>query len=69
MAPLSEAFHPRELESRIQYVPNGKKRKKAVNLKNCELKELIQYNCNLTGPKSNPKSTVECEPLLRLFRK
>jgi len=69
MAPLAEAFHPSDLQDRVQYVPNGKRRKPAVDLKKCELKELLQFSCDLKGPKSDPKSYVECEPMLRLFRK
>lgn len=69
MAPLTEAFHPSDLQNRVQYVPNGKRRKRGVDLKKCELKELLQYSCDLKGPKNDPKSYVVCEPVLRLFRK
>ncbi|KAK4539639.1 hypothetical protein LTR36_010465 [Oleoguttula mirabilis] len=68
MAPLVEAFHPARLQQHVQYHPNGKARKPPVDLKQCELKELIQYECDLRGPKENPRSRVVCEPLLRLFR-
>lgn len=68
MAPLVEAFHPARLQQHVQYHPNGKARKPPVDLKQCELKELIQYECDLDGPKENRKSRVVCEPLLRLFR-
>lgn len=69
MAPLVESFPASQLASRIQYVPNGKRRKPPVDLKDCELKELLQYHCDLNGPKNDPKSVVECEPVMRLFRK
>lgn len=69
MAPLVESFPASQLASRIQYVPNGQRRKPPVDLKDCELKELLQYHCDLNGPKSDPRSSVECEPILRLFRK
>lgn len=68
MAPLTPTFSPSILERQIQYLPDGKRRKQAVNLKECELKELLQYNCDLKDPK-NPTSKVYCEPVLRLFRK
>jgi inner membrane protease subunit SOM1 len=69
MAPLVESFPASQLAARVQYVPNGKRRKPPVDLKDCELKELLQYHCDLNGPKDDPKSVVECEPVLRLFRK
>lgn len=69
MAPLVESFPASQLASRVQYVPNGKRRKPPVDLKDCQLKELIQYHCDLNGPRNDPKSVVECEPILRLFRK
>ena len=69
MAPVVESFPASQLASRIQYVPNGKRRKPPVDLKDCELKELLQYHCDLNGPRNDPKSAVECEPVLRLFRK
>src|ERR1700712_3500676 len=54
MAPLVEAFHPARLQQHVQYHPNGKARKPPVDLKQCELKELIQYECDLRGPKAHP---------------
>ncbi|CAK3757528.1 mitochondrial export Som1 [Lecanosticta acicola] len=70
MAPLVESFTPAELASRINKLPSGKARKPAVAdlAKDCELKELIQYNCDLNGPREDPRSKVVCEPVLRLFR-
>lgn len=69
MAPLTGTFHPSDLQDRVQYVANGKRRKPGVDLKTCELRQLLQYSCDLRGPKMNPKSKVVCEPVLRLFRK
>lgn len=69
MAPLVESFPTSQLETRAQYVPNGKRRKPPVDLKDCELKELIQYKCDLNGPPEDPKSKVTCEGIQRLFRK
>jgi len=68
MAPLVENFHPARLQQHVQYHANGKTRKPPVDLKKCELKELIQYECDLQGPKDDPRNKVVCEPVLRLFR-
>ncbi|KAK4626720.1 hypothetical protein CLAFUW4_04424 [Fulvia fulva] len=69
MPPLVEAFPASDLAPRINDLPSGKKRKPAVaDLKSCPLQELIQYNCNLNGPRESPQSKVVCEPVLRLFR-
>ena len=69
MAPLVECFPTSQIETRAQYVANGKRRKPPVDLKDCELKELIQYKCDLNGPYSDPKSKISCEGIQRLFRK
>ncbi|EME82957.1 uncharacterized protein MYCFIDRAFT_35795 [Pseudocercospora fijiensis CIRAD86] len=69
MPPLVEAFHASELTDKINALPSGKRRKPQIkNLQDCELKELIQYNCELSGPRNDPKSKVVCEPVFRLFR-
>ena len=63
-----EAFPAWQLPARVQYTPDGKKRKEAVDLKKCALKEMVQYSCDLHGPRSDPTSKVVCEPIVRLFR-
>ncbi|KAI6878149.1 hypothetical protein KC360_g2816 [Hortaea werneckii] len=68
MAPMVETFHPARLQQHAQYLPNGKARKPSVELKDCDLKELIQYECNLQGPRESPRSKIVCEPVLKLFR-
>ncbi|GAB7358805.1 hypothetical protein MBLNU230_g4029t1 [Neophaeotheca triangularis] len=68
MAPQVEAFHLALLEQRIKKLPSGNVRKNARPLKDCALKELIQYSCILEGPRGDPKTKVVCEPVLRLFR-
>ncbi|EME46599.1 hypothetical protein DOTSEDRAFT_61213 [Dothistroma septosporum NZE10] len=69
MPPLVEDFPASGLSERVNDLPSGKKRKPAVaDLKNCDLKEMIQYNCDLDGPPEDPNSKVICEPVLRLFR-
>ncbi|KAF2857471.1 hypothetical protein K470DRAFT_260768 [Piedraia hortae CBS 480.64] len=37
-------------------------------LLNCPLKQLVQYECDLRGPREDPKSKVYCEPVIRFFR-
>lgn len=70
MAPLVEVFHASELSQRVNNLPSGKTRKPAIqDLKDCDLKEIFQYNCDLNGPKEDPRSKVVCLPVLRLFRK
>lgn len=68
MAPHVEAFTAARLEHQVQCQTNGKPRKPPVELKQCALKELIQYECDLKGPRDDPASKVVCEPVLRLFR-
>jgi inner membrane protease subunit SOM1 len=68
MAPTVETFQPWELERRINLTADGKQSKRPVKLKDCPLKELIQYDCDLVGPRENPRSKVVCEPVVRLFR-
>lgn len=69
MAPPVEAFPAWQLPARVQYGPDGKRRKQAVDLRECQLKEMVQYACELRGTKNNPRSKVVCEPIVRLFRK
>lgn len=69
MAPLIEAFPASELSERIVYKPDGQRRKSQDKLKDCALKELLQYDCDLQGPQNSPQSKVVCKPILRLFRK
>jgi mitochondrial inner membrane protease subunit SOM1 len=68
MAPLVEVFPPSQLTKHIQYHANGSLRKPPVDLKQCALKELLQYECDLKGPREDPRSKIVCEPVLRLFR-
>ncbi|KAK5133773.1 hypothetical protein LTR08_007423 [Meristemomyces frigidus] len=68
MAPLTETFHPARLQQHVQSLPDGKARKPPVDLKQCQLKELVQYECDLDGPGDDRKSRVICKPILRLFR-
>ena len=69
MAPLIESFPARHLESKVQTKPDGKRQKPPVDLEKCELKEMVQYFCELDGPKEDPNSKIVCEPCLRMFRR
>lgn len=69
MTPPVKAFPAWKLDTQLQELPNGKMRKEKVDLKSCELLEMVQYNCDLVGSKTNPKSKVVCEPIVRLFRR
>lgn len=69
MAPLVESFPPSQLTERINLKPNGKPQKPPIDLEKCDLKEMIQYFCDLDGPKEDPRSKVVCSPVLRYFRK
>nr|POE56252.1 hypothetical protein CFP56_50796 [Quercus suber] len=68
MAPHVEAFDASRLDHAIQQQPNGRRRKPPVDLQDCALKELLQYECDLNGPRNDPRTKVVCEPVLRLFR-
>lgn len=66
MTPPVELFPASELPSRVQYDANGKKCKKAVELEECALKEMIQYSCAVD--EKHPKGAVRCWPIIRTFR-
>ena len=70
MAPTKNTFLCSELEQRIHELPNGKRRKgQAIDLKDCELMELVQYACSLKGSPNSAQSIIQCEPVVKLFRK
>ncbi|KAL1641928.1 hypothetical protein SLS58_005764 [Diplodia intermedia] len=68
MAPPVEAFPPEELSVRVQYKPNGRRRKPPVELEKCKLLEMVQYACEVEN-RDDPRSRVLCRPLVRLFRR
>lgn len=70
MAPELESFHCSELLEHIHTLPNGKRRKgPAINLNDCELMELVQYECRLKGKPKSAESVIQCFPLTKLFRR
>lgn len=70
MAPPIEAFPISELHHRVSVLPNGKRRKVGdVDLKKCDLMELVQYSCHLKGDPKSRNAVIQCEPVVKLFRK
>jgi len=62
--PPLHSFPVEELEKRVNINEKGKKRKSPVNLDECKLMQMVQYDCRVVK-KTNE---VQCQPLLRLFR-
>lgn len=70
MAPPIEAFPVSELHHRVNVLPNGKRRKGGdVDLNKCDLMELVQYSCHLKGDPKSTNAVIQCEPVVKLFRK
>jgi hypothetical protein len=59
-----KSFSVSELEKHVNINEKGKKRKPAVNLEECKLMQMVQYNCEVV----KRTKEVECRPILRLFR-
>jgi hypothetical protein len=69
MTPPVESWPVRELEQRVFGNAKGEYRKGFDgNLKNCQLMELLQYNCKVDNP-DRRDSLVRCWPVERLFRR
>ncbi len=70
MAPPIETFPAAELLDRVNTLPNGRRRKGGdVDLSRCELLELVQYSCHLKESAKSQGSVIQCEPVVKLFRK
>lgn len=70
MAPPIEAFPVSELENRVNVLSNGRRRKGGdVDLRKCELLELVQYECGLKGSEKDRRPVIQCAPVVKLFRK
>ena len=68
MAPPVEAFPASELPWRIHTTGQGKRRKGGnIDLRNCELLELVQYDCKVN--EKEPNASIKCYPIVRLFRR
>ena len=70
MAPPIEAFPASELLHRVNVLPNGRRRKgEDIDLKKCDLLELVQYSCHLKGDPKSRQAVIQCEPVVKLFRR
>ena len=70
MAPPVEAFPVSELENRINIQLNGRRRKGGdIDLRKCDLLELVQYECDLKAMEKDGRSIIQCEPVVKLFRR
>ena len=70
MGPPIETFPASELAHHINTLPNGKRRKgKEIELSKCELLELVQYSCHLQGERDSRQAVIQCEPVVKLFRR
>lgn len=72
MTPPCHSFPASQLPLHIQSNLDGKKRKTAsgrdIDLNECELLSLLQYNCRVDRP-DQPDSPVRCYELEKLFRR
>lgn len=72
MTPPCPSFHASQLPLHVQSDVNGKKRKteggKDIDLKACELFNLLQYHCSIENPHQRD-SPVVCYPVQRWFRR
>jgi inner membrane protease subunit SOM1 len=69
MPPPVTVYPLSDLESQIKTLPNGKARKPPVNLRDCPLKEMLQYKCNISISEiKGVQPTIVCEPVVRLLR-
>ena len=77
MAPPVESFPVSELAARVQRstkARQGKQHKGAevVDLKKCELLEMVQYSCQLAPSDEAVASSskiIRCKPVVKLFRR
>ena len=70
MAPPTPTYPVSALPTEINTLANGKARKPPIkNLKDCALKEMVQYKCNIEKPKAKgAEPVILCYPVVRLFR-
>ncbi len=69
MTPPVANFSFSELEERVQIKADGKRRKRPIDLKRCELLEMVQYKCWMEGAETDPNARIFCDPVVRLFRR
>ena len=68
-----EAFPAKHLlppHNKLQATTAGRRRKEDVNLTQCQLQELLQYECNVQEDKKGKVAErIMCESVRRLFRR
>jgi len=69
MSPPIEEWPAHQLPDRVMALPNGKRRKRNVDLEKCALMELVQYSCNPREVPGKKRTVIHCEPIVRTFRK
>lgn len=69
MAPPTRIYPASALPAEFNTLANGKPRKPPIaDLKDCALKEMVQYKCNIHKTDKVKSPLVVCEPLVRMFR-
>lgn len=69
VGPPVHSFPVSELEEHVNINEKGRKRKLPVNLDECKLMQLVQYDCRVEKRTDGVKKReVQCRPILRLFR-
>ena len=70
MAPPIEPFPASDLHRHINALPNGKRRKGGeIDLKKCDLMELVQYSCWAEQVVGQIGQTTKCRPVVKTFRR
>lgn len=73
MAPLCHVFHAENLPDNVNTIRVNFKEKRrkgpAVNLKECQLLEMVQYSCNPPSVDIPQPGVITCQPITRLFRR
>jgi mitochondrial inner membrane protease subunit SOM1 len=69
MAPPVEIWSASGLPDRVQVTMKGRLRKDRIQLKDCELLEMLQYECAVQDGRRDKEATVICGPVERLFRR
>lgn len=69
MTPPVESFPASQLRQRVESTTDGRRQKgQMVDLRNCELLEMVQYSCKLRRDPGR-EAMISCKPIMRLFRR
>lgn len=69
MTPPVESFPASQLKQRVESTADGRRQKgQMVDLRNCELLEMVQYSCRLCRDPGR-EAMISCKPIMRLFRR